>query len=179
MSHSMSTTMPGCATPVMVTSTDTLYDAWAAPGGPLVLAAPFRAHVTHLISTAQVPWPLVAYQAGVPLATLRTLLFGRSGRIRPKIDYETATRLITVQPQDLAWMRHAQISTERTSSRIRLLRGRHAAWEEISRFLCLDVPTCQAIARGERTSCSIMTDILAQMACDVMGFQWDEVETAV
>jgi len=134
-----------------------------------VLAAPFRAHVTHVMETAQVPWQVIAYQAGVPLATLRTLLFGRHGRVRAKITQQSAERLIRVGAQDLAWMRISQTSAEKTGTRIRLLRSRQISWQQIVELLDLDKDTCQAIAWGERTSCSVLVDILSQSACDTLG----------
>ena len=142
-----------------------------------VLAAPFRAHVTHLMETAQVPWPIVAYQAGVPLATLRTLLFGRHGKARIKITHQAATQLIDVRTEDLRWMRHSQISAERTGTRIRLLRSRHMSWEQIAEFLDIDISFCQSLARNERTCCSVMVDILAQSACETIGLsRWDDID---
>ena len=141
-----------------------------------VLAAPFRAHVVHLVENAQVPWPIVAYQAGVPLATLRTLLFGRGGKARTKITKQAATRLLELHVDDLSWMRISQVSSERAGARIRRLRGLHITWDHICEFLHLDQGTCQAIARGEDTWCSVMVDILAQCACEVAGFDsWDDL----
>lgn len=145
-------------------------------GPQWVLAAPFRAHVVHLMETAQVPWPVVAYQAGVPLATLHTLLFGRHGKLRTKITHYAATQLIELRTEDLAWMRNSQVSAENTGTRIRLLRSHLITWAQIADALVLSEETCQAIARGERTSCSVMVEVLAQSACAAIGLDpWDEV----
>lgn len=141
--------------------------------GRLVVATPFRAHVIHLMATAQVPWPLVAYQARVSPATVHTLLFGRDGRPRHKIDHQSAARLISVGTEDLEWMRIAQISAERAGARIRLLRSRQWTWADIGDYLSLDEPTCQAMARNECTSCSVMVDVLAHSAC-ALNSHWDE-----
>jgi len=144
-----------------------------------VLAAPFRAHVSHLMETAQVPWQVIAYRAGVPLATLRTLLFGRHGKVRTKITSGAAAQLIELGTDDLTWMRRSQTSAEKAGTRIRLLRSRQIPWEQIADLLTLDKDTCQAIARGERTSCSVMIDILTQSACDAFGLEdWDSIENA-
>jgi hypothetical protein len=71
-------------------------------------------------------------------------------------------------------MRHSQTSAATTGARIRLLRSHEISWPQIAELLTLDNDTCQAIARGERTSCSVMTDILAQSACDSFGLDpWD------
>ncbi|MCL2735736.1 MAG: hypothetical protein FWD75_03770 [Propionibacteriaceae bacterium] len=142
--------------------------------GRWVLAAPFRAHVVHLMNNAQVPWPAIAYQSGVPQATLRTLLFGRNGKARTKIAHHAASQLIALRPEDLRWMRVSQVSAGRAAARIRILRGRGIPWEQISAYLHLDVETCGAMARGERTSCSAMVDILAQAACESIGIHsWE------
>ena len=141
-----------------------------------VLSAPFRAHVIHLMETAQIPWPVVAFQAGVPLYTVRTLIFGRAGKIRPKIALEAARNLIGLHMEDLNWTRYAYISAENTAMRVRCLRSLGIPWQHISHNLTLDLETCQAIARGERTSCSVMVDILAQCACAQVGLQsWEDL----
>ncbi|MDR2975115.1 MAG: hypothetical protein LBV00_10480 [Propionibacteriaceae bacterium] len=136
-----------------------------------VLAAPFRAHVNHLMSTAQVPWPAIAYQAGLPPATLRTLLFGRNGKIRTKITQQAATRLIELRPEDLSWMRRAQVPADTAGMRIRLMRSHGLTWERIAGLLNLDHDQCQAIARGERSSCSAVVGILAQVGCEAIGVE--------
>ena len=139
-----------------------------------VLAAPFRAHVSHLMEVTQVPWQVIAYRAGVPLATLRTLLFGRHGKVRTKIAQESAEHLIGLGADDFAWIRLSQTSAEKAGARIRLLRSHQVGWQQIAELLALDKDTCQAIARGERTSCSVMVDILTQSACDAFGLNlWD------
>lgn len=145
--------------------------------GRWVLAAPFRAHVLHLMNTAQVPWPVVAYQAGVPQNTVRTLLFGRDGRIRTKIGIEYATRLLSLNTEDLEWMRKAQTNAQATGPRLRLLRKYHVSWEDLATFMCLDVSTCICLANDQLASCSVMVDILAQAACEAMGFTvWSPYE---
>jgi len=139
-----------------------------------VLAAPFRAHVSQLMEVAQVPWQVIAYQAGVPLATLRTLLFGRHGRVRTKITQSAAVQLIETAAEDLAWMKLTHISADKAATRIRLLRSHEISWEQIADLLNLSKDICQAIAWGECTSCSVMVDILTQSACDSFGFDpWD------
>ncbi len=134
-----------------------------------VLAAPFRAHVSHLIGNAQVPWPVVAYQAGVPLGTLRTLLFGRHGRPRGKITHEVAQRLFDLRLSDLARLRVAQTRAEPTSERIRSLRDKGATWEQIGAFSGLTPADCQSLGNGTRPYCSVATEILVHTACEEFG----------
>jgi len=150
-------------------------ETWPPDKPVWVLAAPFRAHVNNLIAGARVPWPVVAHQAGVPMACLRTLLFGRGGRVRGKIAYDVALALIEVRIEDLAWLRTAQVSAERTGGMIRLLRSHRVTWSAIADSLRLDLVTCQAMARGERTSCSVMVEILAQSLCAAVGLpSWEK-----
>ncbi|MCL1923884.1 MAG: hypothetical protein FWG15_08560 [Propionibacteriaceae bacterium] len=140
-----------------------------------VSAAPFRAHVSHLIQNAEVPWPVVAYQAGVPQAALRTLMQGRQGRVRTKISQDLASRLINLRPQDLHWMRTSQVNAQRTATRIRNLRTAGKSWSDIARFLTIDVATCAAIARGERSCVSVMIEVLAHCACAQAGLPtWED-----
>ncbi|MDR0489094.1 MAG: hypothetical protein LBG99_06845 [Propionibacteriaceae bacterium] len=140
-----------------------------------VPAAPFRAHVSHLVTTAQIPWPVVAHKAGVSLGTLRTLLYGRNGRVRPKISIIAARSLIELRMEDLRWMRGAQMSAEKAGMRIRRLRSLGITWEKIAHYLTVDVCACQELARGERTSCSVMVDVLSQCACSEAGLpSWQD-----
>ncbi len=121
------------------------------PTGPntqWVLAAPFRAHVSHLIGNAQVPWPVVAYQAGVPRGALRTLLYGRHGKLRGKISHGVAQRLLDLRLADLSRLRATQTMAEPTSERIRLLRARGVTWERISQFSGLTPADCQRLGNG-------------------------------
>jgi len=131
-----------------------------------VNAAPFRAHVVHLMNNAQVPWSVVAYEAGVPRAAVRTLLFGRNGHVRPKIAYHLGELLLALRPDDLAWLRTGQVEAARTGRHLRALRARQIGWDQISRLVQLDQPTCQAIAAGQQPYCAALTDVLAQCACE-------------
>lgn len=138
-----------------------------------VNAAPFRAHVVHLMNNAQVPWPVVAYQAGVPRAAVRTLLFGRNGHIRPKIAYRVGESLLALRPDDLAWLRTGQIDATRTGRHLRALRAYRLTWTQISHLVQLDQATCQAIAAGHQPWCAALTDVLAQCACEQAGLTPD------
>ena len=132
-----------------------------------VIAAPFRAHVAHLMRATSLPWPVIAHQANVPLATIRTPLYGRGGRLRPKIIRSSARRLINLRAEDLTWVRVVQVSAEETGSRIRRLRAKGVNWSTLGGFLGLDVGTCQAIAQGRQQTCSAMVSILARVACEL------------
>ena len=140
-----------------------------------VLAAPFRAHVAHLMTTTHIPWPIIAYQANVPLATIRTLLFGRDGRARPKIIRSAARRILNLTAEDFRWVRVHQVSAAETGARIRRLRARGVGWEGLSGFLGIDVSTCQAIAHGQHEMCSVMVSALARAACELMH-AWGSAE---
>ncbi|MCL1907632.1 MAG: hypothetical protein FWG08_06970 [Propionibacteriaceae bacterium] len=146
-----------------------------APSQEWVIAAPFRAHVSHLIHNAEVPWPVIAYQAGVPQGVLRTLLFGRQGKLRPKIPQDVALRLVSLRPQDLVWMRVTQVRAERTGTRIRNLRTANKTWPDIAQFLHIDMESCRAIAHGQQSYVSVMVEVLAHCACGQVGLaSWED-----
>ena len=139
-----------------------------------VPAGPFRAYALHLADAAAVPWPVVAYQAGLPVATLRTLIYGRNGKPRTKITRQTANQLLNLTTADLSYLRVNQVEASGAGARIRILRGRNTAWDRIARYLRLDIRTCQAIAKGHKTACSVMVDILAHTACEIIGLNpWE------
>jgi len=105
---------------------------------------------------------------------LHTLLFGRDGKVRPKITQDVGARLLDLHLEDLAWMRSTLISAEHAGERIRLLRSFRVPWDQIASFLDLDQASCQAIARNERTCCTVMVDTLAQAGCEWYGVLSDD-----
>ena len=145
-----------------------------------VPAAPFRAHVHRLMRQSGVPWPVVAFLAGTPLATVRTLVIGRGGKLRPRVHRHAAQQLIRLRENDLRRTRLDQVPAEPTGERIRLLRARGVSWAAIAQHLQLTQTTCQEIAQGRRTSCSVMVEILSSTACELAGIlPWEDPTYAV
>ncbi len=105
------------------------------------------------------------------MGTLRTLLFGRQGRLRSKISHGTARRLFEVRLDDLARLRLSQTSAQSTGERLRRLRRWGVDWAQISAFIGLDQTDCQRLASGTPACCSVMTAILVQSACEHFGLE--------
>lgn len=130
-----------------------------------VQAAPFRAHVRHLIDAAGVPWRVIAIAARVPAATVRTLLVGRDGRLRPRISRRSAECLMTVRVDDLQAARFTPVPAARTGRMLSALHQRGLGWEEMAAMLGSDAVTLSRIACGGRRTCPALLELLAQAAC--------------
>lgn len=127
-------------------------------------AAPFRAHVRHAVSVADVPWQVLAVVSGVPLPAVRSLLFGRSGRPLPRIEPRLATRLLRVSGTHLQALSTLRVGAHDTSE---LLRDALVAGVEPLRLArwCRLTPTELALlVDGEATACSRLTEALARAA---------------
>jgi hypothetical protein len=68
-------------------------------------AAPFRAHLTHLMAVGSLDVPEVAVVLGLSTRAVRHLLEGRAGRRPRRISPPTARRLLLVRPDDVAGLR--------------------------------------------------------------------------
>lgn len=66
-----------------------------------ILAAPFRAHVGHLMSSHRLAWRTVALLAGVPAAAMERLMHGRNGRPQHRVHPVLARRLLQLADLDV------------------------------------------------------------------------------
>lgn len=130
-----------------------------------VQAAPFRAHVRHLIDATGIPWRAVAIAARVPPASVRTLLAGREGRLRPRISRRTAECLMAVRVDDLREARFIPVPAARTGRMLSALRRQGLSWEELAAMLGTDAVTLARIAAGGRRTCPALLELLAEAAC--------------
>ena len=131
-----------------------------------VTAGPFRAYVNHLTGNAQVPWSIVAFHAGVSQSAMYTLLYGRNGHTR-KVHSTHARAIIDITVEELRRIRVGQIPSTGAGRRIRLLRHHQVPWTDIAHAILLSEDTTRSIAEGRWPSCTLMTDILTQIACQV------------
>lgn len=142
-------------------------EAWAPK--KWVPAAPFRRYVVHLMEAAAVPWRVVAHQAGVPASTLHTLVYGRGGRPRPRLERDAAELILGVSVRDLTALRGQLVDSRLTRHRIAQLRAAGAEWEEVAHYLGLSQPQCQGLANAETRFCTAWVDALARAACEAHG----------
>jgi hypothetical protein len=73
--------------------------------GSWVDAAPFRAHLTHLMAVGRLEVPEVAVVLGLSTRAVQHLLEGRSGRTVRRISPQTARRLLVVGADDVRALR--------------------------------------------------------------------------
>jgi hypothetical protein len=77
----------------------------SGPDPGWVDAAPFRAHLKHLMSVGPLSVPEVAVVLGLSTRAVRHLLEGRSGRLPRRISPQTARRLLLVRAADVRGLR--------------------------------------------------------------------------
>lgn len=103
---------------------------WAIDPGNWVEAAPFRAHLRHLMETTGRTWQEIAEVAKISRPDAHRLLYGRRGRAVRKVSPQTASRLF--------WL-----------SRGQLVESAHSAWgsgESGARGGRTDVPAARSAA---------------------------------
>lgn len=89
---------------------------WSIDPGSWVEAAPFRAHLRHLMEASGQPWQVVAKVARISLPDAHRLLHGRHGRPVRRISPQTASRLF--------WVDRRQLQEPGALPTTRLVRGR-------------------------------------------------------
>lgn len=133
-----------------------------------VAAPPFRYHVHHLMAASGLSWRVIAAIAGVPQAQVRTLLFGRAGRLRPRLSPYAARRLLALDADRLRRLQVRDmllpVATEMAQA---LLANGMSLWELADR-IGLDVHSTARLVEGGGL-CSRATDISLRLACVERG----------
>ena len=123
-----------------------------APDPAWVDAAPFRAHVRHLMTVGRLDLDEVAVVLGMPTGPVRHLLHGRAGRPVRRISPCTARRLLLVRTAHVRLLR----STLTPADGARRALGRLVAggWsrEEVAATLRLDVADLHELTSVARCS---------------------------
>jgi hypothetical protein len=133
-----------------------------------VAAAPFRYHVQHLIAATGVPWQMVAIVAQVPQQQVRTLLYGRDGRRRPRLSPYAARRLLAVTPEQLWRLRTQRAPASLVRDHLAALLDDGLSVESLASWLSLDTSTVTQLAEGSGT-CSLVTGAMLRLACVERG----------
>jgi hypothetical protein len=141
--------------------TTTLPTQWVA-------AAPFRYHVQHLIAATGVPWQMVAIVAQVPQQQVRTLLYGRGGRRRPRLSPYAARRLLAVTPEQLRRLRTQRAPASLVRDHLADLVDDGVSVESLAMWLGLDISTVTQLAEGTGT-CTLVTTAMLRLACVERG----------
>ena len=128
-----------------------------------VQAAPFRAHVRHLIDTTGLPWPVVAAEAGAPTALVQRLVSSRRGRTLTRIPPVVARRLLDLSAGDLLSATRRTVPAGATGVRVSALLGAGHEARRVAAFCRLTEAELLALPRAVR--CSRLTEILVEAAC--------------
>lgn len=112
----------------------------ALPAG-WINAAPFRAHLRHLMSTSGLPWQVIAELADVPPQSVRLLLSGRGGRPIRRIPTELGRRLYALTTGGVQAARYRQVSSAEALAQLQWLLANGRTISELSRRLNLPAST--------------------------------------
>lgn len=141
--------------------TSTLPTQWVA-------AAPFRYHVHHLIAATGVPWQMVAIVAQLPQQQVRTLLYGRDGRRRPRLSPYAARRLLAVTQEQLLSLRTERAPASIVRDNLAALIEDGVTVQALATWLSLDTVTVAGLAEGAGT-CTVVTGAMLRLACVERG----------
>jgi len=133
-----------------------------------VTAAPFRYHVQHLMAATGVPWQVIAVVADLPLAQVRTLLFGRDGQRRPRMSPYAARRLLALDAGRLRRLQSREAPIPFAVESTRALVADGLSLEQIADRVGLDVHSLRRLADGVGP-CSRTTDIMLRIVCVERG----------
>jgi plasmid maintenance system antidote protein VapI len=134
-------------------------------------AAPFRAHVAHLMAAAGLSVEAVALLAGVHTKAVARLIAGQdtgrpaARRIRP----ELARCLLQVRSSDVRALRCRIVGAHTVTGRVRLLRS--SGWSEarLAASLGVDRPSLAGLLEGSVTTCTALVAVRAAAAVLTVG----------
>ncbi|MFT4216362.1 MAG: hypothetical protein QM619_04135 [Micropruina sp.] len=136
----------------------------AGPRSTWVDAAPFRAHVRHATSVADVPWPVVAMAAGVSLSVVRALLVGRAGRPMTRIEPRLAAQLLRVDADELSALRVLRVPATLTTERLRGLLADGFPPLRLAQWCQIGPDELALLVDGDTLTCTRLTETLALAA---------------
>lgn len=113
-----------------------------------VPAAPFRAHLNHLVQHTGLPWQVIALDAGVPIALAGTLLHGRGGRPLARIPRGYGAGLLRVTVESAAALRRTWVDAGPTADRLAELARHHITPEALPAGLGLAPTVLAEVAAG-------------------------------
>ena len=130
-----------------------------------VEAAPFRAHVAHLMAAAELTFGTLGLLTGVQPRAIARLMAGRhSGRPVGKISRDMARQLLSVRNSDVRALRCRSVAAEAVTLQLRFLR--RAGWSEsrLAATLGLDRRSLDALLDGSASGCSALVALRAAAA---------------
>lgn len=127
-----------------------------------VLAAPFRAHVRRLLDQTGLPWPVIALTADLPPSLVRSLLFGRDGRLRSRLPASAARRLLSLDAERLAGQSRVWVPAGPTASVLAELLSAGCPPHALAGYCRLSEPELVAVL--DAPLCTRLTELLAAAA---------------
>jgi hypothetical protein len=128
-------------------------------------AAPFRAHVAHLMAAGALSMEAVALLAGVRTRAVARLMAGRDTGPAPlRINPELARSLLEVRCSDVRALRCRVIGAQTVIARARLLRS--VGWSEsrLAAALGVDRGSLTGLLEGSATTCTALVALRAAAA---------------
>ena len=117
-------------------------------------AAPFRAHVRHLMAVGEISGDVVAQMAGVSPRITRHLLAGRAGRAMRRISPDVARRLFHVTPSEARAVHYRAVPAATAARRMRRLLAGGCTVDDLTWLLRVRSEEVTAIVDEQVTVCT-------------------------
>ena len=117
-------------------------------------AAPFRAHLCHVMAVGDMSVEVVAHLAGIGPRAARHLLHGRAGRPIRRISAHTARRLLQVTSADARTAGRRLVSARVTAARLRELLAAGHPVVGLAEQVGVDPNLLRELAEGQRSVCT-------------------------
>ena len=125
---------------------------------PWVDAAPFRAHLRHVMAVGDMGVDVVAALTGIPTRAARHLLNGRGGRPVRRISPDTARRLLRVTSADARWAGQRLVPAPATAARLNDLLAAGHSLDELAVEVHIAAAELLALAEGRRDACTPLVE---------------------
>lgn len=149
----------------------------ARASGSWVDASPFRAHLRHLMGSANLSAVEVALLAGLTPRFAVSLLGGRRGRVVRRINPEQASRLLRLTPADVSLVARREVLAGLARRPARRLRAAGWELEEVASILGLSCSDLTRLLEGRMRACPQLVAVRATAAAALLGIALpDEIE---
>ncbi len=144
-------------------------DVWAAEDDTgWIEAAPFRAHLRHLITEYGLAWRTIAALAEVPDRCVHQLLHGRRGRPVPRVHPVVARRLYQLTGDSVQLARTTLMPAAATTVLLQVLTGRGWTVAELAARTRIPAAELQAILDAGVDRCSRLTAATVRAATQAL-----------
>jgi hypothetical protein len=132
--------------------------------GEWVDAAPFRAHLRHLMAVSGLSSSAVAVLADISPTFANRLLHGRGGRHLRRISPVTACKLLQITPVEARGVRTCVVSATSTRQQLAMLRCRGLSAGAIAELSGLSLDTVAALLNGAAANCTRLVALRVAVA---------------